>query len=631
MRGYTSKRGLAYAVACSVGLVVGALVPLASGAPTGGNRSNGVASAQTHGLPDSACRATITSTLVPGSLELCESAEVSLTMAMACPPAVPVHLVIAIDRSKSLEPELSAVRRSARDVIDELDFEGVRTQVAVLSHGFRVKVEQAFTDKESTASSALNRVRYDASDIGEDPGAAIDKAVDLLERERTGPDGQPVSPIEIVLLYGDGCDPTVPSCKAAAMRAASGAKGKGVTVATVCYETDRSNCSDYRSMATAANLAYSAPAGRLPADVRELQDGGRGVTVASASLVEALGPDVRYVLGSGRPEPEMIDDGLSFDFGSPPSSGVVTATYRIRGAAVGSLDVRVPDGGGLALTDSMGRPAPLQVLEPAVLDVTGECAVETPTPTATFTAEPTATPEASPLPSASPAPSATPTTAATATIEPGASLAYLPVAVLSVCMPQRVLNDVVLVVDTSLSMLETAGGAGSKIDAARAAAKAFLGLLEPDDRAAVVSFDATARVHAGLTADREILAAAIEGLKNSPGTRIDGALEAATAVLEDPGAMRYGARRTVVLLSDGRHGSAGTLDRVYELADELREIAVVFTVGLGDDADSDLLGAVASMPGFYVAAPTTEDLVGIYERIAAELPCPGGVVWRTAR
>ena len=48
---------------------------------------------------------------------------------------------------------------------------------------------------------------------------------------------------------------------------------------------------------------------------------------------------------------------------------------------------------------------------------------------------------------------------------------------------------------------------------------------------------------------------------------------------------------------------------------------LLFTIGLGQDVDQDLLRDVATRPEWYFYAPDTSDLAAIYEKIAYEIPC----------
>lgn len=575
------------------------------------------------GLPPSACTAAVGHAITPGAMQLCDTAAVTVTLAVTCPAARPVHLIIAVDRSQSIEPLLPDVRKSARDVLAEIDWTIPGTMVAVLSHGFKVTVESDWTDQVSQAQGAVNGIRYDAGDLGENPPLAIDEAVKMFEKARTDRNGRPLSPIEIVILYGDGCDPSVPSCPGAAQRAAGAAAGKGVQVATVCFDSGpRANCGDYRAIANPRTLAYQAPAGRLPRAVRDLQEAGRGVGVASLRLRDVLPAALQLVPGSASPAPAVAGPALDFSWTDLAPGTTVTASYRVSATALGRTPNRTTDS-QVTLTDESGRAAPAATVPADTLDVTGPCAPPTATPTV---APPTPVPSDTPAVSPTPAPSDTPTTApsptATATPEARPGTVYLPVLARAVCLPKDIRSDVALVIDASSSMRELSAGV-AKIDAAKTAARTFVGLLEPGDRAAVVAFNAEAVLAAPLTADAAALRAAIDGIATADGTHLDHALDVAAAAL--PADADPARQRIVVVLTDGRASASD--DEVRAAAARARDGRKLYAIGLGDDIDRDLLRAIVSTPSLYLEAPTSTDLEAIYAGIAGTLPCPGGVVW----
>jgi hypothetical protein len=88
-------------------------------------------------------------------------------------------------------------------------------------------------------------------------------------------------------------------------------------------------------------------------------------------------------------------------------------------------------------------------------------------------------------------------------------------------------------------------------------------------------------------------------------------------VLDD--APRPGAQQVVVLLSDGNH--IGDVADVEDVASELRARGVIlFTIGLGADADDVLLARIAT-DGAYYRSPIAADLQAIYRRLLESLAC----------
>lgn len=258
--------------------------------------------------------------------------------------------------------------------------------------------------------------------------------------------------------------------------------------------------------------------------------------------------------------------------------------------------------------------------------------VPSPTPTDTSVPTSTSTATASPTPTSTLIPTDTPTSTPTPT--PAVFRAYLPIGVDETCVAGHKHADVVLIVDTSTSMLAATGDGVRKIDAARAAIAAFLAQLDPaGDRAALVAFDDTATLAVPLTGDLAAVAAALAALPHHEGTRLDLGLDAARAAFAGiaPSPDRIPA---VVLLTDGRpnrvptpEGGGGQEDTVVRAAAALKAAgARVYTVGFGEDVDGALLADVATGPGDAFVAPDAAALARIYAAVAVAIPC-GGVYW----
>ncbi|MFN8423588.1 MAG: hypothetical protein U0470_09490 [Anaerolineae bacterium] len=198
------------------------------------------------------------------------------------------------------------MRKSARDVLSQLDWSIPGTMVAVISHGFKIKVERRTGRTSRPRPRAAERRQVRRRRSGREP-LAIDEAVRMFTKVRNDPKtGKPLSAIEIVILYGDGCDPSVPSCPGAANRASGAASGQGSRWRRSATKSGRGRTARTTGRSrTRGPLAFKAPAGRLPSTVRDLQEEGRGVTVASVSLKDILPPVLRLVPGSANPPPAV--------------------------------------------------------------------------------------------------------------------------------------------------------------------------------------------------------------------------------------------------------------------------------------------------------------------------------------
>jgi tight adherence protein B len=150
----------------------------------------------------------------------------------------------------------------------------------------------------------------------------------------------------------------------------------------------------------------------------------------------------------------------------------------------------------------------------------------------------------------------------------------------------------VLALDSSLSM------EGERIEAARAAAHAFLEAAPPDVLVGLVTFSGRVREVVSPTTDHERVAGVVDGLKLSGGTRVYDAVVRAVRLAGQDGA------RSVLLLSDGQDKGGGA--SVTEAADAAVDGGVVVdVVALEQDAEyRALLGTIADGSGGEVVKAT---------------------------
>ena len=200
---------------------------------------------------------------------------------------------------------------------------------------------------------------------------------------------------------------------------------------------------------------------------------------------------------------------------------------------------------------------------------------------------------------------------------------YLPVLMLSKCLRRARPTDVVLIIDTSSSMREIAGSGRTKLENAVLAAGRFVDNLKmPADHVAVVGFDKESVLSQPLTGDRKAAQAGLDALFSTPGTQIHKGLNEARGALEM--GRRPQALPVVILLTDGNH--AGDAADVIEAANRLKAIpdTIIFTIGLGNDIQADLLRNVASFREGFYRTPDAEQLDAIYQEISRRLDCPEG-------
>jgi VWFA-related protein len=175
-----------------------------------------------------------------------------------------------------------------------------------------------------------------------------------------------------------------------------------------------------------------------------------------------------------------------------------------------------------------------------------------------------------------------------------------------------------LVMDVSGSM-DVAG----KLDAAKAAARAYVEQMRPGDQAGLLAFDVEIDYVQPLTADRQALSEAIDGLTARRDTAMYDALIRASEILRPASG-----RKAVLVLTDGMDNSSrATLDDV--LAGIGPAGLSISTIGLGnvrkvgasfEGLDEAALTELArGAGGEYGFAEESSMLVEIYERLGRTL------------
>ncbi len=545
-----------------------------------------------------ACRASGDKSASPTRLALGEETTITLAVGGACPDVRGrVDVVLVIDHSGSmLGPGIAAAKDAANAFVDLVDLG--QDRVALVGFNQAALVIQPLTGNASNLRRGIGGLQAGG---GTDIAAGVDEA----RRELTGPRRRASAASVIILLTDGGSDPV------AAARAADQAKLEGARIITI-GAGNGVNEPLLRALASAPDDYYFAPTfddlgGIYRAIARRIT---ASVLFAVLTVTDELPANMAYVAGSAAPPPSAVNgQTLVWQLADVPMAGTAL-TYRVRPLETGTHPTNV-----FALgegTDGFGRRGRVDFPIPTVVVVavtgtpppTDPAPVPTPTPSATPTTPPTPTPSAMPRPTAPPRP------------------IYLPLARKDVCLQRRQHVDVALVVDTSDSMLDRTSAGRTKLAAAVDAAGQFVALLDlaGGDAAAVVGFNSAADIRQGLTRDAAALRAALAGLPQSPGTRIDLGLARAGTALAGPG--RTAANLPVaVVLTDGR--PTGTTDAaVATAAADLRAAGVrVYAIGLGDDVDAALLARVASGPDQLVLTPDAEDLARIYTAIARDLPC----------
>lgn len=611
------------------------LALLAIGAPEESVRAQSRGS----GPPPSACGITLTetATLAP---KVCEDATVTVTMQVTRPVALPLHVVFVVAKHLLMFDHLDEAKRAASDAAGALEFTN-GTRAGVVSLSVQGKTEQELTENKSLVLSAISRLRLDQVNPTARYYDWLAEAEDLLARARS----EAVSPVEIIVLVSTGCPIGFESYCSRQQASSSRVQGKGVTVIGICNPNavipppalPASHCNDIRALASMGSYYDLRQASRAKQRLVELETAAKAVEPRIVQLIETLAPGFAFVPGSETIAPALLGAGfaqnaerLKWEWNAVPADAFLTATYKVKALAEGPAELRL-EGSQATVEDNFGRVSDPLRLPARSLDVQ-PCVVETPTPSPTPTATITPSPEASPTPSATRTPPASPTASpspsatASPTGEPG--LVYLPALARRVCTQAVAHTDVVLLIDASTSMAEAAGP-GSRLEAARDAARSFLDLLALEgegDQAALLSFNNRAQVLTGLGDDRGRLEAALQAIALERGTRIDLAIEAATEVFGSDEA-RPGNNRVLILMTDGQPDGGTDADTIAAATRAGASGITLYAIGFGSGVSDDFLRQLTSRPENYLAAPSPEALRLVYASIAGELPCPGGVIW----
>ncbi len=523
--------------------------------------------------------------VAPEDILLGDTAQVFLSLFGSCgfqENPSDVVLVVGSDRSRN------ANLRVARHILALVDLD--RHRAGVISYSADSIVEQPLTySRESLIRSLLSLPYRRPGNCGINHLAALKTALDMIEDQ---PERR-----KVVILIPPGDEPEPGSCPWDIYRIALQAellKARGAIVVAV----NRESVAASSELLSDVQVAQRGQGVGRPALRRAVSREWPQNLLDTGTLVDEVPANIGYVAGSANP-PAAWDPAartLTWDLTDSALRDAHRFEITIRPQEEGLWPTNVQavaDG-----NDGWGNPVSA-VLPVPKIRVYGEIP---PTATATSTATPTPGPTRTPRP-------ATPI--------------YLPITLKTVpCVPGTRNADVALVIDTSGSMSSRTSPDGpTKLEAAREAARRFaLQLVDGRDQAALIQFNLEATVLVGLTGDIDAVSAGLDQLTQASGTRIDLALDAARLELTGP-ARRLDNNPVIILLTDGEPTGATPQDVRLAAQKAKDEELLVFTIGLGQEVDGELLTDVASKPDWYFYAPDTSDLEGIYDQIVYEIPC----------
>ncbi len=496
----------------------------------------------------------------PGAVRVGELITVTLTLDGDCPTESAVlDIALVLDRSGSMEgPKLAASRAAAIGFTAELDLATVRVAVLPFSDEGELALGLS-ADRQAIVRAVAGITASGGTDIGD----ALERATAELSGARSRAEAAPV----IVLLTAG-----LPESPRAARLAAAAARAAGVAIYAIGLGDDV-DAAFLAELTGSIDQVFAVPneaeLGR--AYVRIARRLATATLLRTIEIADELPADMAYEEGSAVPPASWDGRTLRWSLTDVPAAGV-RLRYRVRPTRAGLRPTNVTAAGDYV--DGVGYAGRFAFPVPRVR-VAGDRAI------------------------------------------------WLPIAMQNRCPARRV--DVIVVLDASSSMLIPAEAGGdsaspTKLDAARRAARAFVGYLAlPADRAGVVAFDDHAHAVHPLSGNRASLERAIDAIASDQGTRIDRGLAAAAELLN--AGRRQGAVPVVVLLTDGRT-SPGSADAALEGAESLRAAgATIFAVGLGANVDGGFLVAIAGAAERYRYAPRAIGLYDIYRGIALGLPC----------
>ena len=174
--------------------------------------------------------------------------------------------------------------------------------------------------------------------------------------------------------------------------------------------------------------------------------------------------------------------------------------------------------------------------------------------------------------------------------------------------------DIYLIIDTSGSMDDE-----GKLDNAKNAANKFVDSIDSDANQIGLAVFADGANILSKTNDSINLKNQIQSLHAFGATATGDAIKIVAETLQSEG--RPDASKIILLLSDGM--TTAGMDPIDATRIAKQNNVTIFTVGYGNDADSNTLDTIASMTGGkYFQAQSGQDLISVFDNIAKILISP---------
>jgi VWFA-related protein len=161
--------------------------------------------------------------------------------------------------------------------------------------------------------------------------------------------------------------------------------------------------------------------------------------------------------------------------------------------------------------------------------------------------------------------------------------------------------------------LDRSGSMSGQPDAdLRVAANAFVDLMNPGDLAEVINFSSSVYVDQPFTSDKSLLKAAITKYIGSSTALYDAVYKS----IQD--ASGQSGRKAVISMTDGcENASSHSLTDIANLSSTA--LVPVYTIGLGGLCENVLIQMASDTGGVYYPAPSSSDLLTIYQKISKSL------------
>lgn len=553
------------------------------------------------------CAITGDKVVFPKRIMLGEQATITLSVRPACEgiSQLSADVMIVMDRSGSMtyEGKLEAAKAAAIRFIDMMDPSLMR--IGLLTFTGEIELRVRLTDDYEVLRTAIKRL----SPIG-DTDMAGGLRVSGGELLASGPGRR-----KVLILLTDGVQDGIPGDP---VMVAQGLKDAGIEIFALGLGKDVDTAS-LQKIASDQSHYYPAPSA-TDLDAIYQRIGSRVLPVLPSNLLldDIMGADIQFIPGSAAPPAAEQPNSLHWSVADLPDEGL-TLTYAILPGRPGLLPTNLK---AVVSYDAPHGVRHTFELPIPVIDVL------TPAPTPTVTTEPssaaTVTVPTTPSGTASPTPTAT----QSPTVEIGEPLPlFLPVLVVETCPPRDHFIDVVVVLDASTSMLQPVASGQNKLDVARESVRTFLQglrLRQGGDRAAIVTFNASAETLQGLTFDRLLLESALTRVVVRPQSRLERGIAMANArLLAGP----RDRSQAIVLLTDGKVNPS-LPETAIAAANTSRAAGVdVFVVGFGPDLEEVNLRAIAHVPDRYLPVPDPVKLVEAFRQLSRSVPCSSSAYW----